>query len=83
MIFVLGYFLVRPVYLLSSVLLCVLDQVKAAEIIASDQYKTGFTLRFPRVEKIRDDKSWSDCMTVSQLDDLRQVYKPRVLANAA
>ena len=48
-------------------------QIKAAEIIASDQYKTGYTLRFPRVVKIRDDKPWYDCMTVTELDDLRQV----------
>jgi len=49
-------------------------QIKAAEIVASDQYKTGYTLRFPRVEKIRDDKPWYDCMTVAELDDLRQVH---------
>ena len=48
-------------------------QIKAAEIIASDQYKTGCTLRFPRVEKIRTDKPWHDCMTTAQLEDLRQV----------
>jgi DNA ligase-4 len=47
--------------------------VKAAEIVDSDQYRTGCTLRFPRVEKIRDDKPWYDCMSVVELDDLRQV----------
>jgi len=48
-------------------------QVKAAEIVESSQYKTGFTLRFPRVEKIRDDKPWYDCMTVAELNDMHQV----------
>jgi len=48
-------------------------QIKAAEIIDSYQYKTGYTLRFPRVEKIRNDKPWYDCMTITELDDLHQV----------
>ncbi|XP_072899285.1 DNA ligase 4-like [Hemitrygon akajei] len=47
-------------------------QVKAAEIVNSDAYKTGCTLRFPRIEKIRDDKHWYECMT---LHDLSQLHK--------
>ena len=54
-------------------------QIRAAEIIASDQYKTGHTLRFPRVEKIRSDKPWYDCMTTVELDDLRQVFSLHML----
>ncbi|KAK2178306.1 hypothetical protein NP493_548g00024 [Ridgeia piscesae] len=45
-------------------------QIKAAEIVDSDQYKTGCTLRFPRVEKIRDDKPWYDCMTTHDIEEL-------------
>lgn len=52
---------------------CFFWQIKATEIIASDQYKTNYTLRFPRVEKIRDDKPWYSCMTVKELEDIRQV----------
>ena len=48
-------------------------QVKAAEIIDSERFKTGFTLRFPRVEKFRDDKEWYDCMTVPEVEELKQV----------
>ena len=48
-------------------------QIRAAEITPSDQFATDCTLRFPRVEKIRDDKNWYDCMTTTELDDLRQV----------
>lgn len=48
-------------------------QVKAAEITDSEQFRTGCTLRFPRVEKIRTDKPWYECMTTAELDDLRQV----------
>lgn len=47
-------------------------QIKAAEIIDSDQYKTGCTLRFPRVEKIRDDKPWHSCMTTADITELKQ-----------
>uniref|UniRef100_A0A2C9JHQ7 DNA ligase n=1 Tax=Biomphalaria glabrata TaxID=6526 RepID=A0A2C9JHQ7_BIOGL len=47
-------------------------QIKATEIIESDRFKTGCTLRFPRVEVIRDDKPWFQCMTTSELEDLRQ-----------
>ena len=52
-------------------------QIKAAEITDSDQYKTGCTLRFPRVEKIRTDKPWYHCMTVADLTDLKQVWSFR------
>lgn len=47
----------------------VILQVKAAEIVTSEMYKTDCTLRFPRIERIREDKEWHQCMT---LDDLNQ-----------
>ncbi|XP_006814572.1 DNA ligase 4-like, partial [Saccoglossus kowalevskii] len=47
-------------------------QVKAAEIISSNQFKTGCTLRFPRLEKVRDDKAWYQCMTLDEMQSLRQ-----------
>ncbi|KAK0144697.1 DNA ligase 4 [Merluccius polli] len=46
----------------------VILQVKAAEIVGSDMYKTNCTLRFPRIERIREDKEWHQCMTLSELD---------------
>uniref|UniRef100_A0A3B4WJH2 DNA ligase n=1 Tax=Seriola lalandi dorsalis TaxID=1841481 RepID=A0A3B4WJH2_SERLL len=49
----------------------VIVQVKAAEIVGSDMYKTNCTLRFPRIEKIRDDKEWHQCMTLAELDQFR------------
>ncbi|XP_029375946.1 DNA ligase 4 [Echeneis naucrates] len=49
----------------------VIIQVKAAEIVGSDMYKTNCTLRFPRIEKIRDDKDWHQCMTLAELDQFR------------
>lgn len=41
-------------------------EVKCAEIIKSEN-PAGFTLRFPRVIKIRNDKEIKDCMTISDL----------------
>ncbi|XP_019385218.1 PREDICTED: DNA ligase 4 isoform X2 [Crocodylus porosus] len=49
----------------------VIVQIKAAEIVTSDMYKTDCTLRFPRIEKIREDKEWHECMTLSMLEELR------------
>ncbi|XP_003477632.1 DNA ligase 4 [Cavia porcellus] len=48
----------------------VIVQIKAAEIVPSEMYKTCCTLRFPRIEKIRDDKEWHECMTLDQLEQL-------------
>lgn len=47
-------------------------EIKATEIVPSNAFKAEFTLRFPRVEKIRYDKRWSDCMTVTEVDKLRK-----------
>lgn len=47
-------------------------QIKAAEIIESDRFKTGCTLRFPRVEKFRDDKHWYECMTTKEVLEMKE-----------
>ncbi|XP_063173881.1 DNA ligase 4 [Candoia aspera] len=49
----------------------VIVQIKAAEIVSSDMYKTECTLRFPRIERIREDKEWYECMTLDLLEQLR------------
>ncbi|XP_008323548.1 DNA ligase 4 isoform X2 [Cynoglossus semilaevis] len=49
----------------------VIIQVRAAEIVGSDMYKTNCTLRFPRIEQIREDKEWHQCMTLAELDQFR------------
>ncbi|XP_069022381.1 DNA ligase 4 [Embiotoca jacksoni] len=49
----------------------VILQVKATEIVGSDMYKTNCTLRFPRIEKIREDKEWHQCTTLAELDQFR------------
>ena len=37
------------------------------------RYRCGCTLRFPRVEKVRQDKEWHDCMNLEELEQLKQV----------
>uniref|UniRef100_A0A914W548 DNA ligase IV n=1 Tax=Plectus sambesii TaxID=2011161 RepID=A0A914W548_9BILA len=49
-----------------------ISKVRAAEITSSVSYGVGYTLRFPRVVKIRADKGFADCMTAKEFDDLRQ-----------
>ncbi|XP_064401547.1 DNA ligase 4-like isoform X2 [Halichondria panicea] len=56
----------------------IIVQIKAAEIVSSGKYKCGCTLRFPRVEKVRDDKEWYDCMNVDELEQLKQIASGRL-----
>ncbi|XP_067047572.1 DNA ligase 4-like [Acropora muricata] len=53
-------------------------QVKAAEIIASDKFKTGVTLRFPRVEAIRKDKMWYECLSSTELEKLKSMAEGKL-----
>ncbi|KAG8306547.1 DNA ligase (ATP) [Homalodisca vitripennis] len=46
-------------------------RVKASEVVQSDFYQTGYTLRFPRIEKVRYDKPWKDCLTTDEFTKLR------------
>ncbi|CAB3241041.1 unnamed protein product [Arctia plantaginis] len=41
--------------------------VRATELIASSSYGAGYTLRFPRVIRVRDDKPVRDIMTLTEL----------------
>uniref|UniRef100_A0A1B6DLF5 DNA ligase 4 n=1 Tax=Clastoptera arizonana TaxID=38151 RepID=A0A1B6DLF5_9HEMI len=47
-------------------------QVKATEIVKSDEYQVGCTLRFPRIEKVRYDKPWRDCLTTDEFFKLQK-----------
>ncbi|KAF8347685.1 DNA ligase 4 [Amanita rubescens] len=54
-------------------------KVKAAEIIPSDQYHLGFTMRFPRAMSIRHDLSIADCMSAtSVLESVRGEKKRKM-----
>lgn len=49
------------------------SRLKMLIMLLTYRYKSGCTLRFPRVEKVRDDKEWHDCMTVDELEQLKMV----------
>ena len=38
-------------------------EIRAGELQVSDQYPTMYTLRFPRVLKVRYDKGWDEAFT--------------------
>ena len=50
----------------------VVIQVKAASATTSDQFATRITLRFPRFERLREDKDWT---TATSLSDFVQLQR--------
>lgn len=50
----------------------VILEVKAAQVTATDQFRTSFTLRFPRFKKIRQDKGWKEALTISGFLKLKE-----------
>ena len=46
--------------------------IKAASVSNSDQFRTGFTLRFPRFMRIREDKNFASALTIDGFRDLQR-----------
>lgn len=63
---------IRPDVIISDLSQSVILEVKAAELLLTDQYPTKCTLRFPRVVRIRysDSKLWNEAMTKEDLDKM-------------
>jgi len=53
-------------------------EVKAASVGGSDQFRTGFTLRFPRFKKIRADKDWESALSLSEFAVLKSQVEKEV-----
>ncbi|KAI6661708.1 DNA ligase 4-like [Oopsacas minuta] len=53
-------------------------QIRAAEITVSDKYSCACTLRFPRLELFREDKEWYQCMTMEELENIKQSSSGRL-----
>jgi DNA ligase-4 len=47
-------------------------EAKAASVGMSDQFAFGYTLRFPRFKKLRDDKKWSDALSIDEFIELKK-----------
>ncbi|KAH0534504.1 DNA ligase 4 [Cotesia glomerata] len=45
-------------------------QIRASELIKCKTQPTRYTLRFPRVKKVREDKPWYDACTITEFNNL-------------
>ena len=50
----------------------VVISVKAASVSQSDQFRTGYTLRFPRFKKLRLDKDWKTALSAEEFLEFKQ-----------
>jgi len=57
----------RPDVYIDNPSASIILETKAAEITSTDSFPTKLTLRFPRVVKIRYDKSWEDSMKYEEV----------------
>jgi DNA ligase-4 len=46
-------------------------QVKAASVGSTTSFKTGYTLRFPRFQRLRMDKNWESALSIDDFIDLK------------
>lgn len=42
--------------------------VKASSLARTEQFRTGYTLRFPRFKKVRSDKDWKSSLTILEFE---------------
>lgn len=47
-------------------------EVKAASLGTSEQFATGFTLRFPRMKRLREDKNWDEALSIYEFAQLKE-----------
>ncbi|KAI4210026.1 MAG: hypothetical protein LQ351_007076 [Letrouitia transgressa] len=52
--------------------------VKAATVTASDSFRTGYTLRFPRFMKLRTDRDWKTAVSLSEFAELKNNVEAQV-----
>ena len=50
-------------------------QVKAAQVVPTDKFCAGVTLRFPRVTRLRTDKTWHEATTLEEILQLREQFQ--------
>ncbi|KAK9455351.1 ATP dependent DNA ligase domain-containing protein [Dipodascopsis uninucleata] len=51
----------------------VVIEIKAASVGISDQYRTNFTLRFPRFRRIREDKDYLSALSLNEFMELKSL----------
>lgn len=60
----------RPDVYITDVTKSVVLEIRAGELVVSDQYPTMYTLRFPRVLRVRYDKPCEEAFSETDLKDL-------------
>ncbi|KAJ8521547.1 hypothetical protein ONZ45_g1752 [Pleurotus djamor] len=58
-------------------------KVKAAEVVVSDQYHIGYTMRFPRALSIRQDLTLADCMTAGAVFEALRTERKRKISDTS
>lgn len=56
-------------------------EVKGYQINETVKFKSGLTLRFPRVRRIREDKDWFECLDTKGFNEIARNTKKRKLAD--
>lgn len=64
----------RPDYYIKDPSKSVVLELKAAEIVPSEKFPAGFTLRFPKTYKIRHDKNWDQATSLNELSGIMENY---------
>ncbi|KAI9820978.1 MAG: DNA ligase (ATP) [Thelocarpon impressellum] len=49
----------------------VVVSAKAAEVVSTDKFQVGLTLRFPRFKKLRTDRDWTSALSIQGFLDLK------------
>lgn len=62
----------RPDYVVADPSKSVLLECRGAELVRTEKFAAGVCLRFPKVSRLRLDKSWDLCMTVAEVQSLTQ-----------
>ncbi|KIW21010.1 hypothetical protein PV08_01589 [Exophiala spinifera] len=50
-------------------------EVKAAQVVPSEDYGCGMTLRFPRFKKLRQDKDWATALSLEEFQTIRKTIE--------
>lgn len=46
--------------------------IKAAQVVAASTFRCGYTLRFPRLQKIRSDRNWRTALSIQSFLDAKE-----------
>ncbi|KIW38982.1 uncharacterized protein PV06_08800 [Exophiala oligosperma] len=57
-------------------------EVKAAQVVPSDDYGCGMTLRFPRFKRLRRDRDWTNALSMEEFQDIRKTIEDTVKQKA-